>query len=297
MLCETGEVSVLVAVAVVATGAAVWGLGAWQRTRRELAGARAQAAEARSLLAARLERPSVFSHEVRTPLALVKGAAELLLEETPGPLNDRQREFVTTIVFNADQVVGMAENMLTEARMSSRLFQLDVAPVDLRELAQDTVQGLRRIHDTPIRLAGAGRPVVVEGDAGLLRQALVNVVTNAVRHAGPGATVHVDVGDHEGQAVVAVHDDGAGMTEEERSALFEPFAVGDGSHAGTGLGMMITESILAEHRGRVLVDTVSERGTTVFITLPCRRDDEDPAADPAEATRRPDGTAERTRGL
>ncbi|GAB47353.1 sensor histidine kinase [Mobilicoccus pelagius] len=265
----TAAVVVTAAALLVAVGCAL----AWRRERALVALAHREAQEARELLAARLERPSVFSHEVRTPLALVKGAAELLAEETPGPLTDMQREFVTTITSNADQAIGMAENMLTEARLSDRLFRLDLSRVDLRQTAQDTVQQLRRIHDTPIRLAGAGRPVLVDGDPGLLRQALVNVVTNAVRHAGPGATVHVEVGDHEGQAVVAVHDDGAGMTEEERASMFEPFAVGASPRSGTGLGMMITESILEEHHGRVLVDTVSGHGTTVFVTLPCRRPD------------------------
>lgn len=242
--------------------------GAWWAEHRRGVQSREEADRAAQLLASRLERPSVFSHEVRTPLALIKGAAELLAEESPGPLNDRQREFVTTITSNAEHVIGMAEDLLTEARLSSRLFRLETERVDLRPLVQETVQALRRIHPVPLRLAGTGRPLYVEADRGLLRQALVNVITNAVRHAGPDVTVTVEVSEGEGQAIVAVSDDGIGMSERERETLFQPFAVGSTHRPGTGLGMMITESIVTEHGGRVLVDTVDAHGTTVFVTLP-----------------------------
>lgn len=253
-----------VTAALIAVGLAA----AWWRERRRSSAARLEAEQAAALLASRLERPSVFSHEVRTPLALIKGAAELLAEQSPGPLNERQREFVTTITSNAEQVITMAENLLTEARLSSRLFVLEAEPLDLRPLVQDTVQALRRIHDVPLRLTGQGRPVLVDGDPGLLRQALVNVITNAVRHAGPDVTVTVEVSESEGQAVVAVSDDGTGMSEQERATLFAPFAVGSTHRPGTGLGMMITESIITEHGGRILVDTVDGHGTTIYVTLP-----------------------------
>ncbi|MBW3084282.1 Adaptive-response sensory-kinase SasA [Austwickia sp. TVS 96-490-7B] len=260
---------VLTALALTCTTLALAGcLWGWYLSAQQVTRAREAADEAAEALRARLERPSVFSHEVRTPLALIKGAAELLAEETPGPLNPRQREFVTTITSNAEQVIGMAEDLLTEARMSSRLFRLDRELLDIRSLASDTVRTLRRIHDVPIRLSGQGRPLYIEADRGLLRQALYNVVNNAARHAGPDVTITVEVTEADGQIVVAVSDDGSGMSAKDRETLFTPFAVGSSHRPGTGLGMMITESIVTEHGGRVLVDTVDGHGTTFFLTLP-----------------------------
>ena len=235
--------------------------------RRELADARSETEHLRELVKKRVERPNVFSHEVRTPLTLIKGAAELLAEETPGPLNDRQREFVGTIATNADQVISLAQDLLTEARLDSPLFDLHLDRLDLRKLVRQTVRDARRVHANPIRLDNTGAPLLLLADRALLGQALWNLLNNACRHAGAGATIPGSVSRGEGQAILAVSDDGAGMTPEERQGLFVPFA-GNAEKGGTGLGMMITERIITQHEGHLLVDTIPGRGTTVFITLP-----------------------------
>ncbi|WP_116111819.1 sensor histidine kinase [Austwickia chelonae] len=250
------------------TGLTVGATLTWWYAHRHIRHARMEADQVAQMLRARLERPSVFSHEVRTPLALIKGATELLAEQTPGPLNERQREFVATIATNAEHVIGMAEDLLTEARMANRLFRLDISAFDLHLLVRETVQSLRRIHSAPLRVIGQGRPLLIHADRGLIRQALFNVINNAARHAGPGVTITVEVTDSQDEVVIAISDDGAGMSEQTRAALFEPFAADSAHRGGTGLGMMITESILQEHGGRVLVDTVDDHGTTIFITLP-----------------------------
>lgn len=237
---------------------------------RRLRAARAEADQLRVMVKKRLERPNVFSHEVRTPLTLIKGAAELLAEETPGPLTERQREFVSTIGVNAQQVIGLAEDLLAEARIEAQLFELHLERTDLRALVRTTVRDARRIHPTTILLDDHSAPITLLADKALLAQALWNLVNNACRHSGEGATVRVAVSAAEGQAIVSVTDDGGGMSADARAALFQPFAT-QGAHAGTGLGMMITERIIAEHGGTLLVDTVEGHGTTIFFTIPTAR--------------------------
>jgi len=239
------------------------------RDRRRLVAAYAETSQVRSLVKERVERPNIFSHEVRTPLTLIRGAAELLAEETPGPLTVRQREFVTTISANAQQVITLAQNMLTEARIDAQLFELTLQEFDLRRLVRETVRDARRVHPSAIRLENAGAPLLVLADRALLGQALWNLVNNACRHAGDGATVTVSATRGEGQAIIAVADDGAGMSDAERAGLFVPF-VTEPDRGGTGLGMMITDRIVAQHGGRLLVDTAPGRGTTVFFTIPLR---------------------------
>lgn len=235
--------------------------------RRHLAAARAEARQLRDLVKKRVERPNAFSHEVRTPLTLVRGAAELLAEETPGPLNDRQREFVATITTNSQRAIDLAQDMLTEAKIDAQLFELHLEPVDLRQLVRQVVKDARRVQTTPLRLDRTGPPLVVSADRNLLTQALWNLVNNACRHAKPGTGVTVSVSLGEGQAIVAVADDGDGMTDTERETLFEPFVSSSGA-SGTGLGMTLTSRIIAQHGGRMLVDTIPGRGTTIFFTLP-----------------------------
>lgn len=118
----------------------------WAHTRRRLKAGIEEAERLRNMVKERVERPNVFSHEVRTPLTLIKGAAELLAEETPGPLTARQREFVHTISSNAQQVIALAENLLTEAKIDSQLFEVHLEHVDLRPLVRQAVREARRIH-------------------------------------------------------------------------------------------------------------------------------------------------------
>lgn len=198
---------------------------------------------------------------------LILGAAELLADEAPGPLTERQREFVATIESNAQRITDLAQDMLTQAKIDAELFELRLAPVDLRKLIRRIVQDARRIHSAPLRLDNGGPPLVAHADPHLLGQALWNLVNNACRHARPGSTVTVAVTQGEGHGIIAVTDDGAGMTSEERDLLFEPFA-SSAAAGGTGLGMMITERIIDQHGGRMLVDTVPDHGTTVFFTVP-----------------------------
>ena len=82
--------------------------------RRLLVAAKVETRRMLDIVKQRVERPNVFSHEVRTPLALIQGAAELLAEQTPGPLNDRQREFVTTIITNTRRINDLAQDLLTK---------------------------------------------------------------------------------------------------------------------------------------------------------------------------------------
>ncbi|MBC7291553.1 MAG: HAMP domain-containing histidine kinase, partial [Actinotalea sp.] len=230
-------------------------LVAWWATRalRSLRDSRHEAERLRDLAKERAQRTSVLSHEIRTPLALVKGAGELLAEETPGPLNDRQRQFLATITQNVQQVIDMAEDLLVEARMEATLFDVHLTTTDLRVLVRQTVRELRRLHSVPILLDSRGAPLMVPVDRNLMRQAIWNLVNNAARHAGEGVSITVRLVGGDETVLLSVSDDGSGMTPQERAALFTPFATGSTRRPGAGLGMMITQRIVELHGGRMFV--------------------------------------------
>ncbi|MGP7959228.1 sensor histidine kinase [Sanguibacter sp. A247] len=238
--------------------------------RADLAVTRHEAERLRTLARARAERSSVLSHEIRTPLTLVQGAAELLAEETPGPLNDHQRRFVDTIVDNCGQMIAMAEDLLTAARLEARLFELHLERTDVRALARQTVREMRRMHGVTVLLDSRGAPLWLDLDRNLVRQALWNLVNNAARHSGAEVTITVRITVGDDDVLVSVADDGPGMTAAERDTLFLPFVVGGGPGRGTGLGMMITKEIVELHGGRIFVDTATRAGTVVLLTLPLR---------------------------
>ncbi|MDN6793927.1 MAG: HAMP domain-containing histidine kinase [Propionibacterium sp.] len=265
-------------------------------TWRDLCRSRDALSHLRAYHEERMARPNVLSHELRTPLTVVQGSAELLLEESPGPLNDVQRGFVATIAENSHQVIEMANDLLEEARIESELFNMHPERVEVRQLVRECVRNLRRVHAAPIRLDSRGAPLHLALDPVLMRQAITNLINNAARHAGEGVTITVSVLDSEETVTVAVSDDGEGMTPQEREALFVPFATGGSRRPGTGLGMMITQRIVELHGGRVLVDTIARRGTTVYLVLPVRWDPSH-VRDPASVvTPAPGGTRPGTDG-
>ncbi|MGO1318895.1 MAG: sensor histidine kinase [Galactobacter sp.] len=216
-------------------------------------------------------QPAVISHEIRTPLALVRGAAELLAEGTPGPLTPIQSKFVNTISENTQVVIDMAENMLTTAKLEAGTFRPAMDLVDISEVVSRCAREVRRVLRTKIRVEAAGGMLPAVTDENLVRQLVWNLVNNAARHAGDSASITISVReDPGGMCMLAVSDNGQGMSEEERGRLFVPFSTGHGQRPGSGLGMMVVKRITEVLGGTVLVDTEQGAGTSIVVVIPIR---------------------------
>ena len=238
------------------------------RMRRDVQRLRAEKEQLRKLHQDYMAGPAVLSHELRTPLTGVRGAAELLADGSAGPMNDVQMKFAKTIAENAHQVVEMADDLLAEVRLESDLFNLRLQRVEMRELVRRNVAQMRRFHSSPIRLENPGAPIYMSLDPRLMGQAIANVINNAARHAGDDVSIVVTVQAFDEDVTISIVDDGRGMTQEEKERLFIPFDTGGSLRPGTGLGMMLTQKILKLHGGTILVDTVSSKGTTFYLTIP-----------------------------
>lgn len=216
-----------------------------------------------------IEQPAVLSHEIRTPLSLVRGAAELLIEESPGPLNPTQHMFVATIADNTQVVIDMAEDFLLQSRMQSGTFTVTASPVDVRRIVADTAREVRRILGTSIAVDAVGGVLPITSDERMIRQMLWNLINNAARHAGDDGAITVAVrSTSSGGCLVSVSDAGGGLTLEDIANLFTPFVTGSSRRPGSGLGMMIVKRIAETLGGRVFVDSEPGAGTAVVIELP-----------------------------
>jgi two-component system OmpR family sensor kinase len=234
----------------------------WLRLRADLVRVRRVAGQS-------TEQVTVLSHEIRTPLALIKGASDLLIEQTPGPLNEQQLRFMRTVSTNSANLVELAEDLLTQARIDAGMFDVHLQRTDLRALARTTVRELRALHSVAISLDSPGAPPRLWVDTKLVKQAITNLVNNAVKASPEASTITVRVIDLAGEgATIAVSDNGSGMSDLERKHLFERFASGRPLRDGTGMGLVITRQIARLHGGDLYVDTVSGRGTTIIMTIP-----------------------------
>jgi two-component system, OmpR family, sensor kinase len=266
-LGATGAWAGAVAAAGVTVGAviAAAGMGAVARAQR------AQLARLTALVDRRAEQVTALSHELRTPLSMIKGAADLLLEGTPGSLTPAQERFLLVIGHQCTHVVGLCESLLTQAKIEAGLFAPRLERVDISALARDVVTAMRPLCAQRQQRITLDTPQVtprIAADPMLASQALTNLVSNASRFTSVGGNVDVRVLAIDTGVAVYVTDDGAGMSREQRQRLFRRFATGRPLADGTGLGLVITKSIVELHGGSIMVDTAAARGTTFLFTLP-----------------------------
>lgn len=212
--------------------------------------------------------PSILAHEIRSPLTVLIGNSELLRDETFGALNERQAELVSRIETNAKLLRDMAEDFLTASRIDAELFELKLETFDAVSLIRQITTDLLSVQNASISTDRKLLPIWIEADKRLIRQALTNLINNAIKHAGTDAHIKVKPYRNAQGCVIDIIDNGAGMTEIELARIFHPYVTGSSTQPGAGLGMMITQKIIALHQGRIQVDSVAEHGTRMRVILP-----------------------------
>jgi len=239
--------------------------------RRSMRAERSERAQLEQLVERRAEQVTALSHELRTPLSMIKGAVDLLREGSPGPLTPAQERFLQVVDHQSTQVIGLAESLLIQAKIEAGLFTPRLEKVDVSVVARDVVTAMRPLcaqRDQRITLDAPQVMPRIPGDPMLLAQALTNLLSNASRFTTTGGSIDVRVLLIDTGVAVYVTDDGAGMTRQERHRLFHRFATGRPLADGTGLGLVITKTIVELHGGEIMVHTASTRGTTFLFTLP-----------------------------
>ena len=228
----------------------------------------------RQLEQMRTDFASNVSHELRTPITAIRGYAEVLREQTA---DDELSQYAAVIERNANRLSAIIEDLLSLARLEKEQDErMDLGMVDLPELVGEIATMLRPLaSERSIEVAvDAGDVPPVEGSRQLLEQAIVNLVTNAIRYSGEGASVWVSVREGSpGEVDVSVVDTGPGIAEEHIPRLLERFYRVDRGRSrqegGTGLGLAIVKHIALVHGGRVEVESRLGNGSVFSIIVPC----------------------------
>jgi PAS domain S-box-containing protein len=206
-----------------------------------------------------------LAHEFRNGLATIHGYARLL---DPATLPDASRSYVKGIRDETDSLGAIVTNFLAFARPAS----LTLVPVDVRMVAQQAADDLRKeVASRGGRIEFAGRFGVVKGDETLLRQALSNLLRNAIEACDqaaviPAVRVEGEVDEAHQVVHLAVIDNGPGVPPSDRARLFTPFFTTKPN--GTGLGLALVQKIVVSHDGRITVSAPVVGGTRFQIDLP-----------------------------
>ena len=209
------------------------------------------------------------SHELRTPIAAVRGYAALFGRGASTRPDDLER-LIVGIGTASERMSALVEDLLLLARLDEHR-PLESKPVRLDELAAEAVEMAQAVDPShPIELQAD--QVVVLGDEARLRQVVDNLLGNARSHTPSGTSVRVTVRRDLGDAVVEVADEGPGMSAEEASHAFERFYRADSSRVrdsgGVGLGLSIVAAVTEAHGGSVSVESEPGHGTTFRVRLP-----------------------------
>ncbi|MBA2661069.1 MAG: HAMP domain-containing histidine kinase [Bradymonadaceae bacterium] len=212
---------------------------------------------------------SLITHELRNPLSSINLNAEMLMDSlNEHGINEADPEvmpLLETIIGEVDRLRDITEEYLVYARLPTPKLEV--------ENVRDIIQGLIDFHvwewaqqEVAIDFDVESDEVLVEVDANQLRQALLNILKNAIEASPPESTVFIEVRCEAERALIEVRDAGAGIGEDVREHIFEPFFTTKGN--GTGLGLPMTQQIIEQHAGQIHITSTGGQGTTFTIALP-----------------------------
>jgi signal transduction histidine kinase len=233
---------------------------------------------------------SFATHELRTPLTAILGNAQILeklMRRQTGSLNAQEGQRLSleqelTLLERIRQQVGkmnkLIEELLDATRMRGNVFELEYTErVDFVALTRRVVEQFSHI-DHQITLKTPEESLVGTADEGRVEQVLKNLMSNALNYSPKDQPVTVSVEGqttHPEEVVIAVHDEGQGIPQEEQAHLFERFyrvpGQGQAKVEGLGLGLYIAQQIVVQHGGRLWLQSQPGQGTTFYLSLPLKR--------------------------
>ena len=216
---------------------------------------------------AKLDFFTNVSHDLRTPLSLVAGPLEHVLE---GPLQDDQKETLLLARRNVDILRRLVNNILDFRKIESGNMPLTLYRFDLPSAVKEWMSGFDGTSRT-IRYDGA-QSLEVEADMRLLECILFNLLGNSIKHTSPGGEITVSVQQEGADAILTVKDNGEGIPREKLPYIFDRFYQAGKHTSGTGIGLALVKGIAELHGGSVSVESVPGEGATFFIRIPIRHE-------------------------
>jgi len=216
---------------------------------------------------------ATVSHQFKTPLTSLRVSTHMLLEPTIGPLNDRQREFVTLARDDTERLRTMVDELLDLVRIESEAGALKRRVFDARALFDEVVSSQRATAEAKgVTLELDERHVNVDGDPDRLAIVVSNLVSNAIRHTVRGGRVTLSAEVSDGAVRLIVTDTGEGIAEDDLARIFERSVRigGEATRDRHGLGLTIAREIVLHHGGDIDVTSRRGEGSRFAIVLPRR---------------------------
>lgn len=215
-----------------------------------------------------------MSHELRTPLNAIIGFSDLLAEESPGPLNEKQKRFISHVRDGARHLLQLINDILDLSKIEAGQLELrceDFKVTDCLPEVLSTIRPLAMAKNISVEpVVQVERPVYA--DRVRFKQILYNLLSNAVKFTPAGGSITVDCFERDNFTCISVSDTGIGIRAEDQQSIFEEFrqVEGNGKNAqeGTGLGLAITKRLVERQGGKIWLESEPGKGSRFSFTLP-----------------------------
>jgi signal transduction histidine kinase/PAS domain-containing protein len=229
------------------------------------------------------------SYELRTPLNAIIGFAEILANEYFGPLSPRQLEYSRGILDSSQLLMSLINDILDLATIEAGYMALETGQVDIRELLESVITLTReraRNQNLALTLHCPPDIGIIEADERRLKQALFNLVSNAIKFTPAGGSIRLEGERDADDLLLTVTDTGVGIAEADHERVFEKFERGNpqARESGAGLGLSLVKSLIELHGGSVAIESMPGSGTTILCRLPA-------SGHPAAAEQQPEAAS------
>ncbi|HUY73200.1 MAG TPA: ATP-binding protein [Candidatus Dormibacteraeota bacterium] len=214
---------------------------------------------------------SVASHELRGPMTVIKGYLTMLEEGSLGEMPPRAHSVLPLLISKSDEINWMLEEMVEASRLEEGKLALKKRRLDIVELAGAAVDGVRiLVSGHQVNVVQPQAPVVADVDPDRFQIVVRNLLTNAAKYSPAGTEIKVDISEQGGSGVVAVTDQGVGISAEDQVQLFTRFARIQSTQdvRGTGLGLWLSREIARMHDGDLTVVSELDHGSTFLFAVP-----------------------------
>ncbi len=208
------------------------------------------------------------SHEFRTPLSLIKGYAETIMDVT-GDMPEKRNKQLGIILEEAERLRSMVDDTLNLSQMQSEYFQLDIRPFDIAASVRNIKNRfLYILEESGISIEiQTSDCIIVMGDEARIEQVLYNFVSNACNHTARGGWIRIEIIENVDNVKIEVIDNGEGIAADELPNIWDRFYKGSKENKGTGLGLAIAKKILEAHVSSYGVESKLNQGTRFWFTL------------------------------
>jgi signal transduction histidine kinase len=217
---------------------------------------------------------ALTSHQLKTPVGIIRGYATLLREGFYGPVTDQIKEILSKIEFGTEEVVTLVDDLIDLRKIEEGRIEYEMQNVDFVQIARQAAQEMGHMamsRGLDLSFAGPENAIIVYADDMKLRHVIQNLIDNAVKYTKKGF-VALNIKQNENDVVLAVSDSGMGISQEVIPLLFQEFVrddrVGKEVH-GTGMGLFIARTFLEAQGGKIWVESSGvDKGSTFYLSLP-----------------------------